>query len=51
MKHELGVTQPPFLVEDWPGNYEIFSWLEYIVTVPNPMFLVTTFKENGNLFC
>lgn len=47
MKHELGLAQPDYLVEDWPGKYDVFSWLEYIITVPNPIFLVTTFKENG----
>lgn len=47
MKHELGLTQPDYLIEDWPNKYEVFSWLEYIITVPNPIFLITTYKENG----
>ena len=47
MKHEISIVQPEYLVEDWPGKYEIFSWLEYIVTVPNPIFIVTTRKANG----
>jgi flavin reductase (DIM6/NTAB) family NADH-FMN oxidoreductase RutF len=47
MKHEIGISQPDFLVEDWPGKYSVFSWLEYVITVPNPIFLVTTLKENG----
>jgi len=47
MKHEIGTTQPDYIIEDWPGKNEVFSWLEYIVTVPNPIFLVTTYKENG----
>jgi len=47
MKHEIGIDQPPYLVEDWPGKYDVFSWLEYVVTVPNPIFLVTTRKANG----
>ena len=47
MKHEIGITQPGYLVEDWPGKYEHFSWLEYVVNVPNPVFLVTTRKPNG----
>lgn len=47
MKHEIGVTQPPYLVEDWPGKYDVFSWLEYVVTVPNPIFVITTRKANG----
>ena len=47
MKCEIAITQPEYLVEDWPGKYEIFSWLEYVVTVPNPIFIVTTRKANG----
>jgi flavin reductase (DIM6/NTAB) family NADH-FMN oxidoreductase RutF len=47
MKHEIGISQPSYLVEDWPGKYDVFSWLEYVVTVPNPIFLVTTRKANG----
>ena len=47
MKHEIDIAQPEYLVEDWPGKYEVFSWLEYVVTVPNPIFIVTTRKANG----
>lgn len=48
MKHEIDIAQPEYLIEDWPGKYEVFSWLEYIVTVPNPIFIVTTRKANGS---
>ena len=47
MKHEFGIAQPECLVEDWPGKYEVFSWLEYAITIPNPIFVVTTQKANG----
>jgi len=47
MKHEIGVEKPDYLIEDWPGKYDVFSWLEYVVTVPNPIFLITTLKGNG----
>jgi flavin reductase (DIM6/NTAB) family NADH-FMN oxidoreductase RutF len=47
MKREIEIAQPEYLVEDWPGKYEIFSWLEYVVSVPNPIFIVTTRKANG----
>jgi len=47
MKQEFEIEQPSYLVEDWPGKYEIFSWIEYVVTVPNPIFIVTTRKANG----
>jgi flavin reductase (DIM6/NTAB) family NADH-FMN oxidoreductase RutF len=47
MKHEIGIDQPSYLIEDWPGKYDVFSWLEYVVTVPNPVCIVTTRKANG----
>jgi flavin reductase (DIM6/NTAB) family NADH-FMN oxidoreductase RutF len=47
MKREIGIAQPEYLIEDWPGKYEVFSWLEYVVTVPNPIYIVTTRKANG----
>jgi len=47
MKHEIAIAQPDYLVEDWPGKYEIFSWLEYVFSVPNPIFIITTRKANG----
>ena len=47
MKHEIDIAQPEYLVEDWPGKYQIFSWLEYVVTVPNPIYIVTTRKANS----
>ena len=47
MKREINIIQPEYLIEDWPGKYDVFSWLEYIVTVPNPIFFVTTRKAHG----
>jgi flavin reductase (DIM6/NTAB) family NADH-FMN oxidoreductase RutF len=47
MKHELGIAQPAYVIEDWPGKYEVFSWLEYVVNIPNPIYLITTRKANG----
>jgi len=47
MKHEIKVATPEDLEEIWPGSYNLFSWLEYAVTVPHPMFLITTRKANG----
>jgi flavin reductase (DIM6/NTAB) family NADH-FMN oxidoreductase RutF len=47
MKHEIGIVKPDCLVEDWPGKYEVFHWLEYVITLPNPIFIITTRKANG----
>lgn len=45
MKHYFTHNKPECLIEDWPGKYETFSWLEFGITVPNPIFIVTTLKE------
>ena len=47
MKKEIAMEKPSYLQEAWPGKYEMFSWLEYAVNIPYPIFIVTTFKENG----
>ena len=47
MKYEIQIDTPENLAEIWPGSYDIFSWLEYVVTIPYPMFLITTLKANG----
>ncbi|UCC63176.1 MAG: flavin reductase [Anaerolineae bacterium] len=47
MKHEISVEKPSYLKEAWPGKYRLFSWLEYAMNIPYPIFIVTTLKENG----
>lgn len=47
MKHEIVVEKPDGLQESWLGQYSIFSWLDYVITFPNIITLVTTNKENG----
>ncbi len=46
-KHEFGIEKPKNLQEEWPGQYKVFSWLEYVVNIPYPIFIVTTYKANG----
>ncbi len=47
MKIELGKKKPDILKEEWPGEYTTFSWMEYVTAIPQPLFLITTYKENG----
>ncbi len=47
MKHEIDVTTPENMKEIWPGSYDLFSWLDYVVTIPNSISLITTRKANG----
>lgn len=49
MKKFLRLEKPAELFEDWPAKYDVFSWLEYVLTIPNPIFLLTTLKDNGNV--
>lgn len=47
MKIELDESRPESFREDWPGQYGIFSYLEYAAGVPSALFVITTLKENG----
>ena len=47
MKHEIEITTPENLPDIWPGSYDLFSWLAYVVTIPNAISLITTRKANG----
>lgn len=49
MKVEIGEKRPTHYKEYWPGMYELFSHYEYISNVPQPLFLITTLKENGKV--
>ena len=33
--------------ENWPGQYDYFSWMEFVAVVPQPLFLITTYKDGG----
>ena len=47
MKHEIGIERQSHFKETWPNAYQIFSWLEYAISIPYPTYLITTLKENG----
>ena len=47
MRHEIGIEKPDYVEEAWPGKYKSFSWLEYAINIPYPIFIITTLKENG----
>jgi flavin reductase (DIM6/NTAB) family NADH-FMN oxidoreductase RutF len=49
MKTEIGTKRPAHFKEYWPGMYDFFSHYEYVSNVPQPLFLITTLKENGNV--
>jgi flavin reductase (DIM6/NTAB) family NADH-FMN oxidoreductase RutF len=47
MKIEIEDRKPDHYREYWPGQYHFFSHYEYVCGVPQPLFLITTLKENG----
>lgn len=44
MKYELK-SKPESFKEIWPGQYEIFSWVEFVTAVPQAISVITTWKE------
>jgi flavin reductase (DIM6/NTAB) family NADH-FMN oxidoreductase RutF len=47
MKIELTEQRPDYFKADWPAQYDMFSYLEFVCGVPSSLFMVTTTKENG----
>lgn len=46
MKREF-YEQPASFKEEWPGELSSFSWIDFLTAIPSPIFLITTYKENG----
>lgn len=47
MKIEIGNQRPESFKENWPGQYDFFSHLEYVCAIPHVLFLITTRKADG----
>lgn len=47
MKIEIPATIPTNFVEQWPGQYDVFSHYEDVLGIPHVLFLITTLKNNG----
>ena len=47
VKHEFGPSHPAGLAEAWPGQFGLFSWLNFAASIPGVVFLITTRKESG----
>ena len=47
MKLELPVLPPEHIKEYWEGQFSVFSWYNFVINVPSPVFIITTLKENG----
>jgi flavin reductase (DIM6/NTAB) family NADH-FMN oxidoreductase RutF len=46
MKKEFD-RKPELFTEDWEGKFTAFSWEDFLTAIPSPLFLVTSYKDNG----
>lgn len=46
MKKEFA-SAPTAIKEEWPGELSAFSWQDFVTAIPSPIFVVTTYKDNG----
>lgn len=46
MKKEFAI-KPEIFIEQWPGEFDNFSWQDFLTALPSLLFVVTTYKENG----
>ncbi|MBN2443747.1 MAG: flavin reductase [Spirochaetales bacterium] len=47
MNFEHNNLRPDYFKENWEGKWKVFSWLEFVCTIPHVLFMVTTIKKNG----
>lgn len=46
MKKEFH-SQPALFKEEWPGELSSFAWHDFLTAIPSPIFVITTYKDNG----
>jgi flavin reductase (DIM6/NTAB) family NADH-FMN oxidoreductase RutF len=46
MKVEFS-EKPETFKEAWPNEFTNFSWQDFLTAIPSPLFVVTTWKNNG----
>lgn len=46
MKKEFS-KKPDAFFETWPGEFEGFAWQDFLTAIPSPLFVITTYKDNG----
>ena len=47
MKIEIGIERPSFFQPAYPEEFDLFSHLELAAAIPQVLFALTTWKENG----
>lgn len=46
MKKEFS-QMPETFTEQWPGEFDGFSWQDFLTAIPSLLFVITTYKDNG----
>lgn len=46
MKKEYS-RKPEAFVEQWEGEFNGFAWQDFLTAIPSPLFLITSYKDNG----
>lgn len=47
MKREMDMTSAPLFYQNWAGQFESFSHMEFACAIPQVLFLISTVKDNG----
>ena len=47
MKREISMESAELLYENWSGQFNTFSHMEFACSIPQSLFLISTLKENG----
>ncbi len=48
MKREISMENVGLLYENWPGQFNAFSHIEFACSIPQVLFLISTIKQNGS---
>ncbi len=47
MKREISMDTAELLYENWTGQFDTFSHMEFACAIPQSLFLISTLKEDG----
>jgi flavin reductase (DIM6/NTAB) family NADH-FMN oxidoreductase RutF len=47
MKRTIGLSRPDSFKPEWPGQYDLFSHFEFACGIPQVLYAITTYKQNG----
>ena len=47
MKIDFPVYPPKDVKPGWEGQFQVFSWYNFVINIPTSVYIITTRKENG----